>query len=52
MIKFSAIETWSKIILEIKNKSCLALFLAEYKKYVALSYLKHFTLQRCVFHER
>jgi len=31
MIKHSAIEIWSRIPLEIKNKTCLALFL-EYKK--------------------
>jgi len=34
MIKRSAIEIWSKIPLEIKNKTCLALFLEEYKKYL------------------
>ena len=38
MMKYSAIEIWSKIPPEIKNKTCLALFLAEYKKYVLLSY--------------
>jgi len=38
MIKYSAIEYWSTIPPEIKNKTCLALFLAEYKKYVVLSY--------------
>ena len=38
MIQYSAIEIWSKIPPEIKNKTCLALFLAEYKKYVLLSY--------------
>jgi len=38
MIKYSAIEIWSKIPPEIKNKTCLALFLAEYRKYVLLSY--------------
>jgi len=38
MIKYCAIETWSKIPPEIKNKTCLTLFLAEYKKYVLLSY--------------
>ena len=38
IIKYSAIEIWSKIPPEIKNKTCLALFLAEYKKYVLLSY--------------
>jgi len=38
MIKYSAIEIWSKIPPLIKNKTCLALFLAEYKKYVLLSY--------------
>ena len=36
--KCIAIEIWSKIPPEIKNKTCLALFLAEYKKYVLLSY--------------
>ena len=41
MIKYSAIEIWSKIPPEIKNKTCLALFLAEYKKYVLLSYYNH-----------
>ena len=38
MIQYGAIEIWSKIPPEIKNKTCLALFLAEYKKYVLLSY--------------
>ena len=38
MIKYSAIDIWSKILPVIKNKTCLALFLAEYKKYVLLSY--------------
>jgi len=38
MIKYSAIENWSKIPPEIKNKTCLALFLVEYKKYVLLRY--------------
>jgi len=38
MIKYSAIEIWSKIPPVIKNKTCLAHFLAEYKKYVLLSY--------------
>ena len=38
MIKYSAIEIWSKIPPEIKNKTCLALLLAEYKKYILLSY--------------
>jgi len=38
MIKYSAIEIWSEIPPEIKNKMCLALLLAEYKKYVLLSY--------------
>jgi len=37
MIKYSAIEIWSKIPSEIKHKTCLALFAAEYKKYVSLS---------------
>jgi len=34
MIKHSAIEIWSIIISEIKNKTCLALFSEEDKKYV------------------
>ena len=38
MIKYSAIEIWSKIPPEIKNKTCLPLFLADYKKYILLSY--------------
>ena len=38
MITYRAIEICSKIPPEIKNKTCLALFLAEYKKYVLLSY--------------
>jgi len=38
MIKYAAIEIWSKILPEIKNETCLALFLAEYKKYVLLNY--------------
>jgi len=38
MMKYSAIEIWSKIPPEIKNNTSLALFLAEYKKYVPLSY--------------
>jgi len=38
MMKYSAIEIWSKIPPEIKSKTCWALFLAEYKKYVLLSY--------------
>jgi len=29
-MKFIAIEIWSKIPLEIKNKFCLTLFTAEY----------------------
>jgi len=41
MIKFSAIEIWSRIPSEIKNETCLALFSAEYKKYVLLDYDKH-----------
>jgi len=41
IIKCNAIEIWSKIPPEIKNKTCLALFLAEYKKYVLLSYENH-----------
>jgi len=32
MIKHSAIKIWSRIPLEIKNKTCLALFSEEYKK--------------------
>ena len=31
IIKYNAIEIWSKIHSEIKNKTCLALFAAEYK---------------------
>ena len=38
MIKYSAVEIWSKTPPEIKNKTCLALFLAEYRKYELLSY--------------
>ena len=38
MIKYCAIDIWSKIPPEIKNKMCLALLLAEYRKYVLLSY--------------
>jgi len=38
MIKFSAIETLSKIPSEIRNITCLALFAAKYKKYVLLGY--------------
>jgi len=34
MIKHNAIEIWSRIPLEIKNKTCLSLSLEEYKKYV------------------
>jgi len=34
MIKYRAIEIWSKIPPKIKNKTFLPLFLAEYKKYV------------------
>jgi len=41
MIKYSALEIWSKIPPEIKNKTCLALFLTEYKKYVLLSHYNH-----------
>ena len=41
MIQYSAIEIWSKILPEVKIKTCLALFLAEYKKYVLLSYKNH-----------
>jgi len=32
MINHSAIEIWSRIPLEIKNKTCLALSSEEYKK--------------------
>jgi len=32
MIKHSAIEIWSRIPLEIENKTSLAFFLEEYKK--------------------
>ena len=32
MIKHSAIEIWSRLPLEIKNKKCLTHFLEEYKK--------------------
>jgi len=38
MIKYSAIAILWKIPPEMKNKTCLALFLAECKKYVLLSY--------------
>jgi len=41
LIKYSAIEIWSKIPPEMTNKTCLALFLAEYKKYALLSYKNH-----------
>jgi len=34
MIKFSAIEIWSKIPLKIKGKPCLALFSAKQKIYI------------------
>ena len=37
-IKYSAIEIWSKITPEIKNITCLARFLSEYKKNLLLSY--------------
>jgi len=40
MIKYSAKEIWSRIPIQIKKKTCLALFLAEYKKYVLLDYYK------------
>jgi len=33
MIKHSAVEIWSRIPLKIKNKTCLAHFSEEYKKY-------------------
>jgi len=42
MIKFSSVEIWSKIPLEIKNKACLALFLSGTQKYVLLRYWKHY----------
>jgi len=51
MIKYRAIEIWSKIPAETKNKTSLALFLAEYKKYVLLSYWNHilcFYLMLCI----
>jgi len=38
MIKYSAIEISSKIPSEIKNKTSMALFVAEYKKYILLGY--------------
>jgi len=38
MIKYGAIEVWSRIPSEIKNITCLALFSAEYKKYVLHGY--------------
>jgi len=38
MIKYIAIEISSKIPSEIKNITCLALFVAMYKKYVLLGY--------------
>jgi len=41
MIKYSSIEIWSKIPPKIKNKTCLAVFLAEYKRYVLPSYENH-----------
>jgi len=41
MIKYSAIGIWSKIPPEMKNKTCLAIFLAECKKHVLLSYYNH-----------
>ena len=34
MTKYSAIEIWSEVPLEIKNKLCFAIFRADYKKYV------------------
>ena len=36
----SAIEVWSKIPLETKIIPCLALYTAEYKKYVLIGYQK------------
>jgi len=36
MIKYSAIKIWSRIPSEIKNKTCSALFSAEYKIYALL----------------
>jgi len=41
MIKYSAIQISSKIPLEIKNITCLALFAAKCKKCVLLGYEKH-----------
>jgi len=38
IMKYSAIEIWSKIPPETKNITCWTLFLAEYKKYVLLGY--------------
>jgi len=38
ILKYSAIELWSKIPLEIKNKPCLTLFTAEYKRNVLFGY--------------
>jgi len=38
MIKYSSIKIWSKIPPVTKNKTCLAVFLAEHKRYVLLSY--------------
>jgi len=38
MIKNSAIAIQSRIASAIKNKTCLALFSAEYRKYVLLGY--------------
>jgi len=37
ILKYSAIELWFQIPTKIKNKTCFALFLAEYKKYLLLS---------------
>jgi len=41
MIKYIAIEISSKIPSEIKNITCLALFVAKCKKYILLGYYKH-----------
>jgi len=38
VIKCSEIEIWSINLLEIMNKTCLALFSVHYKKYVLLGY--------------
>jgi len=38
MVKYSATEMSSKIPSEIKNITCLALFVAKYKKHLLLGY--------------